>query len=140
MRVFFPLLCSSILFFSSCSMNNKNIPAGIWKLEKIEILRNNELKKIIDTGYQYWKFYNSDSIEISNTQQVQKCLRIKAGRDSFRSIDNASGNMIDEFFIEKHNKHELEIYSKNKLDKVDYTVVYYLEKVIDTIEGDKEKQ
>ena len=140
MRVFLPLLCSSLLFFSSCSRNNNAVPDGIWKLEKIEILKDNELRKIIDTGYQYWKFYNSDSIEISNTQQVQKCLRIKAGRDSFRSIDYASGNMIDEFFIEKHNNHELELYSKNKLDKEDYTVVYYLEKVIDTIEGDKEKQ
>jgi len=108
-----------------------SIPAGLWKLEKIEVLQNNELKKIIEAGYQYWKFYKTDSIEIFNDKQVQKCLKIKAGNDSFSSIDGGTGNVIDEFVIEKFNKNELELSSKKKVEWGDYTVVYYLEKIIE---------
>ena len=128
MKIYTIIACITWLF-ASCKPGNTTIPSGIWKLEKIEVLQNNELKKIIEAGYQYWKFYKADSIEIFNDELVQKCLKIKADNDSFRSIDRGTGNVIDEFVIEKFNKQELELSSRKKLDQLEYTVVYYLEKV-----------
>lgn len=128
MKIFTIIVCITWLL-ASCKPGNITIPSGIWKLEKIEVSQNNELKKIIEAGYQYWKFYKSDSIEIFNNEQVQKCLKLKADNDSFRSIDRRTGDILDEFVIDKLTKSELEISSRKNLDKIDYTVVYYLEKV-----------
>jgi len=139
MTILYIILCEALFLLAACKVNNHHLPAGLWRLEKIEVLKNNELKKIIDTGYQYWKFYKTDSIEISNEKEIQKCLRIKAGNDSFRSIDGGTGDTIDEFFIEKLNKHELELSSKKKLDQIDYKVVYYLQKMTGAAETEVKK-
>lgn len=128
MKIYTIIVCIVSLIIA-CKKNNTTIPSGIWKLQKIEVLQNNELKKIIEAGYQYWKFYKADSIEIFIDELVQKCLKIKVGNDSFRSIDRGTGDIVDEFFIDKLNQQELELSSRKKLDQLEYTVVYYLEKM-----------
>jgi hypothetical protein len=127
MTALLPIM-ASLLLFAGCKRHHK-VPEGLWKLDKIEVLRNNELKKIIDTGQQYWKFYKADSLEISDAAHVQKSLRIKAGKDSFMSLDHQSGNAVDEFVIDKLNKQELELSSRKTIENDDYTVVYYLERI-----------
>lgn len=124
----FLLMAYSILLFSGCKRAYK-IPEGLWKLERVEVLRNNELTKIIDTGFQYWKFFKTDSIQISDEHHVQKRLKIKPGSDSFASIDCKTGNIMDEFVIEKLDKKELELSSRKRLERADYTVVYHLQKI-----------
>ena len=130
MIALYSLMAYSILLFTGCKRPQYNrIPDGIWKLERIEVLKDHELKKIIDTGYQYWKFLNNESIEIYNDSTVQKRMKIKAGSDSFSSIECGTGAVLDEYVIEKVNRRELELSSSKTIERSDYTVVYYLNKI-----------
>lgn len=126
MRTFCYVMACSIYLFTGCrSSYHSRIPDGPWELRRIEVLRNNELKKIIDTGYQCWEFF-ACSMEISDDRHLQRRLKIKAGTDSFRSIEYGTGNVVDEFMIDKLSHGELELSSRKIIENVNYTVVYYL--------------
>ncbi|MEP7376068.1 MAG: hypothetical protein ABI675_21915 [Chitinophagaceae bacterium] len=136
MKLIHLTLFISILLFAACLGNKlNNMPSGLWKLYRIEVLRDNELTKTIDAGYQCWKFYKADSIEISDKQEIQKCLKIKCGKNYFNSVDRISGVVIDEFVIEKYDKKVLELSSFKKMDEKNYTILYYLEKISETEVG-----
>jgi hypothetical protein len=131
--------CFVILSMFSCHQTAS--PAfvnSLWKIRKVEILKNNQLKKTIDTGYQYWSFKKKSTIEIFNTNKIQNVLRVKIGNSTIRSYD-VKGNIQDEFVIKEMDDDNMALSSKKKVDDGEYNVIYYLDNVKDSAE-DKLKQ
>jgi hypothetical protein len=127
-----------ILFYPliySCSARDKINP-GWWRIDRVEILKNDQLTRVIDSENQYWNFRARDSIEIFEGHQLQVCLQVRMDKHSIRSIDRKSGGLIDEYFISKSNKDQLELYSTIRMEEDNYRVVYYLDKVEDTLSTD----
>lgn len=123
-------ICLCILY--SCYQSKKsNVTDGLWRIRKVEVLKNNELKKVIDTGYQYWNFNKKSMIEIFDTHKIQNVLHIKIADRSIKSYNN-QGDLQDEFFVHEINDNSLSLSSCKKLDNQEYNIVYYLNKVRDT--------
>lgn len=99
-------------------------------MRKVEIRQNNELKKLIDTGSQYWSFKNPSLIEIFDTHRIQNVLHIRIGNTSIKSYDN-HGALQDEFLIKKINDNNVALFSKKKVEDAEYHIIYYLDKVKD---------
>jgi hypothetical protein len=121
------LIAWSIAFaFFSCAKNKVSIAAGWWKIDRIEIVKNNELVKVLDSCMQYWNIYKADSIEIFERKVLQNCLHIKSGRNSIKSIDPETGKLVKEYFIRLQNDQQLELFSNERLGEDIYDVIYYL--------------
>src|SRR5687768_7661553 len=98
MKLYYLLIVFCVLFGHSCIRNNNNrFLAGMWKVERVEVLKDNELKRIIDPGIQYWKFCKTDSIEIFNKRQVQNRLYVKVKKSSIKCFNRLNGSQLDEF-------------------------------------------
>jgi hypothetical protein len=117
------------ILFIGCNRSNEF--SGLWKIRKVEILKNNELNKVIDTGEQYWCFRRKAVIEIFDKHKMQNTLHVKIGDSSIKSFD-AAGHLQDEFIIHKVDDSNLALASSKKLDDDNYNVIYYLDKVKDT--------
>ena len=103
---------------------------GLWKIRKVEVFKNNQLKKVIDTGQQYWHIAGKKNIEIFDTQQVHNVLRIKVDKNKIKSF-NDSGQLQDDFVVERHNANSLSLSSHKKMQQDQYNIVYHLDKVPD---------
>lgn len=103
---------------------------GLWKVERVEILENSELRKTIYSDAQYWSI--NGRIEIFDTSKLQNTLHIKLHPKSISSFDPGTGFIRDEFMIEKLNPRHLELCSRKKIDQAEYSIFYYLNKVDDS--------
>jgi hypothetical protein len=129
-------LTAGIVIISIFSCHQTASPAlinSLWKIRKVEILKNNQLKKTIDTGYQYWSFKKKSMIEIFNTGKIQNVLHVQIGNSSIRSYD-VKGKLQEEFVIEEMGDDNMALSSKKKVENAEYNVIYYLDKVKDTAE------
>jgi hypothetical protein len=127
--------CMIIIVFSCSQAGNSDLTGHLWKIHRVEILKNNELKKVIDTGYQYWSFKNTSLIEIWNTEKIQKVLHFKMSKGSIKTYDT-SGALQDEFFIERMGQDNMALSAHKKIEDAEYNIVYYLDKVKDTTAED----
>lgn len=132
-RYFFPIVLVVVSFVACYKSKNKELLNGLWKIDRVEVLKGPELKKIIDTDCQYWNISDGSGIEIFDTIEMQNILRIKLDKDSINSIDPGSGRILDKFVIQKLNRNKLELSSRQQLNTGVYSIVYYLDKVNDTI-------
>src|SRR5687767_4622837 len=113
MKISYLLTGLCFLFISSCTRSkNIGLLQGLWKVESVEVLRNNELNRVIDPCFQYWNFYKTDSIRIFNKKQIQKCLYVKISKGIIKCINPVNGSLVDEFIIDKLNKTHLELTSR----------------------------
>lgn len=122
--------CLFLMVFSCNQTSSSALAHSLWKMRKVEILKNNELKKVIDTGSQYWNFKTASLIEIFDTHRIQNILHIRISNKSIRSYDN-SGALQDEFMIRHLTDDTVALFSKKKTDDAEYNVIYYLDKVKD---------
>jgi hypothetical protein len=99
-------------------------------MRKVEILKNNQLTKVIDTGSQYWSFKKPSLIEIFDMHRIQNILHISIGHKSIRSYDN-NGALQDEYTIKTINDDNIALFTKKKVEDAEYNVIYYLDKVKD---------
>jgi hypothetical protein len=128
----FSITTCMILVLCSCGSNvNTGLANGLWKIRKVQILKDSELKKTIDTGYQYWNFQKRSTIEIFDAQKIHNVLHIKIGNSTIRSYD-VKGNLQDEFVIEEIDNNNMALSSKKKVDDSEYNIIYFLDKVKDT--------
>jgi hypothetical protein len=129
-------LCLALFF--ACHQNKvSDFNNGLWKIRKIEILKDHQLKKVIDTGYQLWSFKKS-LIKIFNLYKLQNTLHVRIDSSSIKSY-NTSGALQDEFLIQKLNGNGLALLSKKKILDAEYYIVYYLDKVRDTTAEELER-
>lgn len=104
---------------------------GTWKMRRVEIRKDHELQKVIDTGYQLWSFKKPSLLEISDANKIQNILHVKLGRSSIRSYDS-KGVLQDEFQVMELAGDCCSLTSKKTLNDIQYDVVYYLDKIADT--------
>src|SRR5687768_15402754 len=104
MRIY-PLTACILMLLLSCQRTDDDF-SGLWKIRKVEILKNNELKKVIDTGYQYWNFGRRSVIEIFERQKVQNTLHVKIGLKTIK-IFKLNGQLENEFVISKVSREKL---------------------------------
>jgi hypothetical protein len=123
------------IVFSCTQPANSSLINKLWKIRKVEILRNNKLEKVIDTGYQYWSFKTTSIIEILNPQRVQNVLHVKMSGSSMRTYDT-SGTFQDEFTIQKIDEDNMALSAHKKIEDAEYSIVYYLDQVKDTTAED----
>jgi hypothetical protein len=97
----------------------------------VEIRKDNEVKKIIDTGSQFWSFKKRSLIEIFDMHRIQNILHIKMGSASIRSFDNR-GSLQDEFIINKMDDNCIALHSTKTVEDAKYDIIYYLDKVKDS--------
>lgn len=119
-----------MMVFSCNQTSSSALANSLWRMRKVEILKNNELQKVIDTGSQYWNFKTASLIEIFDSHRIQNILHIHIGNKSIRSYDN-SGTLQDEFMIKKIADDTVALSSKKKTEDAEYNVIYYLDKVKD---------
>ena len=125
-QLLFAAAAAILLLYCHKKTSGDLIP-GTWQVKKIDIFSDNQLRKTIDTGYQYWRFYKDDSIHIYDHATLQNCLHIKMDKQFIHSID--SKNRTDQFSIDTLNNQILELSSKQCLPDEEYTIVYHLEKM-----------
>jgi hypothetical protein len=126
-------LCTAL--FSCRQANNTDLTKSLWKIRKVEIWKDNEVAKVIDTGSQFWSFEKKSMIEIFDKHRVQNVLHIKMSTGSIRSYDT-SGSLQDEFFIQQLDKECLALSSRKKIMQSAYNIIYYLDRVRDTTAGE----
>jgi hypothetical protein len=136
MRIY-PLTACILMLLCSC--NRRDDFSGLWKIRKVEILKNNELKKVIDTGYQYWSFARRTVIEIFDRQKVQKVLHVQIGHATIRSY-KPNGQVDDEFLVRKLSRERLALTSHQHVRDDKYNIIYYLDRVRDTSVSDIKKR
>jgi len=126
------LLSAALVLVGSCSQTaHHNMIDSLWKIRKVEILKNRELKKVIDTGFQYWSFRKKSTIEIFDASKIQNILHVRIGNSTIRSY-NVKGDLQDEFVICEIGDDNLALSSKKKMENAEYNVIYYLDKVKDS--------
>ena len=123
--------CVFLFVFSCHQTSEQGLANCLWKMRRVEILKDNELKKVIDTGSQYWSFKKPSLIEIFDTHRIQNILHISIGNKSIRSYDNM-GALQDEFLIKQINDNNVALFSKKKVEDAVYNIIYYLDKVKDS--------
>ena len=129
MKTLFVLASYIVLILSACSKNKiHHLLPGFWKLQRIEIMKDGQLKKLIKDSSQYWKVHAKDSIEIFSTQHLQNCLWVNIGKTSIRTIDRATGKLADEYLIDRLDDSRLELSTYQKVIDDEYTILYYLER------------
>jgi hypothetical protein len=109
--------------------------SGLWKIRKVEVLKNNTLQKVIDTGCQYWSFAHRCNLRIFDTHRLQNNLHICFKKNTFQSFDSTTGELKDIFQIQELAAGNLALSSHKKMMEDDYHIIYYLDKVADTLEG-----
>lgn len=129
MKFLYAITILTLLF--SCGQRDEF--AGLWKIRKVEIHKNNELKKVIDTGFQYWNFKKRSTISIFDKHKVQNTLRIRIRPGVITSL-SATGEVQEEFLIQELKRNSLALSSKKRVDEDDYDVFYYFDRVRDTVE------
>jgi hypothetical protein len=124
---FYIIFLFAILSYFKC----ENSPAlsGYYKMNRIEVFQNDNLAKIIDTGFQYWNFSDPSAIKIYNKQGVQKVLYIKKINKRIHSMDTNTGKILEVFVIRKSDPQSLELCSTKKLYNKTYDIIYFLEKM-----------
>lgn len=128
-------LSATLALIGSCNqVVHHNMIDNLWKIRKVEILKNSELKKVIDTGYQFWSFKKKSTIEIFDAGKIQNVLHVRIGNSIIRSYD-VKGDLQDVFVISEIGDDNLALSSKKKLDDAEYNIVYYLDKVKDSTSG-----
>lgn len=138
MKASYLLIAGSLFFLVSCADRTKRKMEGWWKVRKIEVLKNNELKKTIDTGCQYWNFARQSKIEIFDLHTMQNTLHVKFGSNLLRSYDG-DGHMQEEFIIGSISDQNLELLTHTKLRQDDYSVIYYFDRIKDTTQGQEKE-
>jgi hypothetical protein len=123
--------CMIAVLFSCGSDVNSGFANGLWKIRKVQILKNKELKKTIDTGFQYWSFQKRSTIEIFDAHKIHNVLHVKIGNSTIRSYD-VKGNLQDEFVIQEISNNNMALSSKKTVDDSEYNIIYFLDKVKDT--------
>jgi hypothetical protein len=126
------IFISIAIFITFACRGTEHSFHGLWKVKRVEVMQGSELKKLIDTGSQYWDMRTKSGIDIFDNGQLQNRLSIKTAANSIQSFDPATGNLKDEFVIEKFDKQNLELSSRQTINENDYQVIYYLDKVPDT--------
>ncbi len=125
-----PALIILLSIMESCSRSiehDKDKPElqGTWQVDKIEISKDGQLKKIIkDINTQYWKIFKADSIQIYTVQQIQNSFPIIVTDSIIKAPD-------DDYLIDKLSSAKMELSNVQNLYEGYYTVVYYLDKVED---------
>lgn len=116
--------------FILCACHKQTVHlSGLWKIRKVEVLRNNQVQKILDSGCQYWNFTDVSCIKIFDTTKIQNTLSISIGRNSIKSYDTTTGSLKDEFRIEEANAKNLMLSSEQQIKNAVYHVNYYLDRV-----------
>lgn len=131
MKIISLAACLLFICFSCRRSIKTDLMNGLWKIRKVEIWKDNEVEKIIDTGNQFWSFGNSSQIEIFDTHKIQNILHVKMGAGSIRSYDSG-GALKDEFIIQQLNEGIFALSSKQKVLDDEYNIIYYLCKVKDS--------
>lgn len=115
----------------SCNQNaHPELMNGLWKIRKVEILKDHELKIVIDTAYQLWSFKRPSIIEIIDKGRTKNILHIKMDSSSIRSYDK-NGKLKEEFMIRSINNGNVTLASKQKVEDEEYHIIYYLDRVKD---------
>ncbi len=96
---------------------------GLWKVDKVEVMKDGELKRLIKDSSQYWQIYQQDSIRIFTPEKLQNCFPVTIHKSSITGP-------ADEFIIDKLNDESLELSSNKKMQEANYTVIYYLDRVV----------
>jgi hypothetical protein len=126
-------LTALVCIIVSChqAVKKQEFEKGVWKIRKVEILKDNQLKKVLDTGSQYWSFQKASLIEIFNTRKIQNILHIKMNPGCIRCYDD-TGALQDELSIREIDNNAIALSSKKKVESGVYDIIYYLDKVKDT--------
>jgi hypothetical protein len=136
MRIY-PLTACILMLLGSC--HGRDEFSGLWKIRKVEIFRNNELKKVIDTGYQCWSFARRTVIEILDRDKVQNTLHVQIDLNTIKSY-KPNGQLEDEFLIRKVSRGRLALTSHQQVEDDKYNIIYYLDRVKDTSVSDIKKR
>jgi hypothetical protein len=105
---------------------------GYFRMNRVEVFENNRLAKVIDTGLQFWNFSSLSTIQIYNTAGLQNTLYINKFRGRIQSRDKITGKLREEFFIRKWDQQTLELCSTKSINKNQYNIIYFLEKINDS--------
>jgi hypothetical protein len=135
MRIY-PLTACILMLLCSC--HRRDDFSGLWKIRKVEILKNDELKKVIDTGYQYWSFARRTVIEIFDRNKVQNTLHVQIGINTIKSY-RVNGQLDEEFLIRKVSRGRLALTSQQNVKEDKYNIIYYLDRIRDTSANDIKK-
>lgn len=122
-----------IILAIACSREKHTILHGLWKIERVEIMKGPVLQKtIIDSSNQYWSIRDREWLYIFDDHKLQNRLQVKMDKESIRSFDTSSGNLQEEFLIERSTTEKLELVSHQTIDKDNYDIIYYLDKIEDS--------
>lgn len=117
------LVCGFLLASCNKPLLNEQLP-GLWKIEKVEVRLDGQIKRLIKDSSHFWQIFEKDSIRIFTPGKLQNSFPITVHKLSIKSP-------ADDFKIDKLNSEHLELSSIKNLQEATYTVIYYLDRVED---------
>ena len=121
-----------LLLLAGCRPDKGLTLNGRWKMQRIEIFKNEVLAKVIKEDSQYWYFNRPSQIEIRSDSRPPTILQVKIKEQVITTFDSVGG-VKEKFRLRQLNGDRLSLTSQTITDNTRYTIIYNLHKVEDTV-------